>query len=88
VDDILIMACQQSDDTHYSIIETLCQEALPVCEEPQFKKLKAELDDLTRAHTELKNALGNFADEPELVAQLVEIERSRNQILQQLITMI
>ncbi len=88
VDDVLIMACQQSDDSHYSIIESLCQEALPVCEEPQFKKLKAELDELTRAHDELKNALGNYADEAELVAQLVEIERSRNQILQQLITMI
>jgi hypothetical protein len=31
--------------------------------------------------------LGNYADDPELVAQLVDLERSRNHILQQLITM-
>lgn len=88
VDDVLILACQQADDPNYNIIETLCVEALPVCEAPQFKKLKAELDELSRAHAALKGALGNFADDPELVAQLVDIERSRTQILQQLITMI
>lgn len=88
VDNLLLMACQQTDDPNFSILETLCREALPVCEEPQFKQLKAELDELNNAHTALKNALGNFADDPEMVAQLIEIERSRNQILQQLITMI
>lgn len=88
VDDMLLMACQQTDDANFSIIETLCREALPVCEEPQFKQLKAELDELNNAHSALKNALGNFADDPEMVTQLIEIERSRNQILQQLITMI
>lgn len=88
VDDVLLQACQNTDDSGYAMIETLCKEALPVCEEPQFKKLKSELDELTRAHSELKSALGQYADDPALVSQLVQIEQSRNQILQQLITLI
>ncbi len=88
VDDRLIMAGRQTDDPNYEIIEKLCLEALPVCEEPKFKQLKAEFDKLSTAHDDLKNALGNFADDPNLVAQLIEIEHARIQILQQLVTMI
>jgi len=87
VDDRLIMAGRQADDPNYEIIEKLCLEALPVCEEPKFKQLKAEFDNLSSAHDDLKNALGDFADDPELVEQLVEIEHARIQILQQLVTM-
>ncbi len=87
VDDDLLMASRRVEDPGYNILETLCREALPVCEEPQFKQLKAELDDLTHAYSNLKNALGNFADDPEMVVQLIEIERTRYQILQQLIAM-
>jgi len=87
VDDRLIMAGRQADDPNYEIIERLCLEALPVCEEPKFKQLKAEFDHLSTAHDDLKNALGDFADDPELVEQLVEIEHARIQILQQLVTM-
>lgn len=88
VDDALMMASRFAEDPSYNILETLCREALPVCEEPQFKQLKAELEDLTHAYSELKNALGNYADDPEMVAQLIEIEHFRYQILQQLMAMI
>lgn len=88
VDDVLILACQHADDPGYRLVETLCREALPVCEEPPFRQLKAELDDLTHAHSELRNALGNFADDPDLVAQLIEIEHARRQVLQQLMAML
>lgn len=88
VDDMLMMVCRQTEDPNFSIVETLCREALPVCEEPRFKQLKTELDELNHAHTELKNALGNFADDPEMVSQLIDIEKARNQILQELVAMI
>lgn len=88
MDNVLLQACQNTDNSGYAMLETLCQEALPVCEDPRFKQLKSELDELTRAHSELKGALGQYADDPALVSQLVQIEQSRNQILQQLITLI
>lgn len=88
VDDVLILACQHADDPSYRLVETLCREALPMCEEPPFRQLKAELDDLTHAHSELRNALGNFADDPDLVSQLIEIEHARRQVLQQLLAML
>ena len=87
VDDALLMASRRVEDPSYYILETLCVEALPVCEEPHFKQLKAELDELTLAYSELKTALGNFADDTDMVTQLIEIERARYQILQQLIAM-
>jgi len=88
VDDALRMACQRADDPNYQLLETLCKDALPVCAEPLFKQLKAEFDDLSQAQTALKNALGQFADDPDLVGQLIEIEHVRGQILQQLMAMI
>jgi hypothetical protein len=88
VDTTLIAICQQPDDPGFALIETLCVEAVPVCKEPVFVALKAELDELTAARERLKEALGQYADDPEMVAQLVALEQSRNQILQQLITLI
>lgn len=87
VDDALIMACRSAEDPNYNLVDTLCKEALPVCEEPEFKQLKAEYDDLTQAYSALKNALGQYADDPDLIAQLIDIEHARDQILQQIVAM-
>lgn len=87
VDDALIMACRSAEDPSYNLVETLCKEALPVCEEPGFKQLKAEFDDLTKAHISLKNALGQYADDPDLISQLIDIEHARDQILQRIVAM-
>ena len=61
---------------------------MPVCDIPEFKTLKTELDELTTAQNELRHALGLYADDPELVSQMVQLERERDLILQKLIQFI
>jgi hypothetical protein len=88
VDDQLLEICREKEDEAFELVQNLCQNEVPVCEIPDFKSLKTELDELTIARNQLKEALGQFADDPDMVAQMVQIERERSEILQKLIAMI
>lgn len=81
-------AAQEAEDEGFELVATLCESKAPVCEEPDFKALKTELDDLTAAKAELRTALGQYGDDPALAAQLVQIERERSDVLRQMIQMI
>jgi hypothetical protein len=81
-------AAQEAEDAGFSLVAQLCQSQAPVCEEPDFKALKSELDDLSAAKAELRNALGQYGDDPTLAAQLVQIERERSDVLRQMMQMI
>lgn len=87
-DDQLLLTLQETDDSAFEQVETWCRIHQTACREPHFAELKAELDELTEARTHLRNALGRYGDDPELVHQLVEIERDRSDILKQLVEMI
>ena len=79
---------QEKDDAAFELVETLCASRAPVCEQPDFKALKSELDELSEAKKELRNTLGRYGDDPALAAQLVRIERERSGLLRQMMTMI
>lgn len=79
---------QEKDDVAFELVETLCASRAPVCEQPDFKALKSELDELSEAKKELRNTLGRYGDDPALAAQLVRIERERSGLLRQMMTMI
>lgn len=78
----------QEEDPAFNMVETLCQERVPVCQKPEFKALKTELDELTEAKEALRLALGNYGDDATLSSQLVKIERERSALLKQMIQMI
>lgn len=88
VDSRLMEACRESDNDALALIDGLCREQAPVCDLPEFKTLKTELDELTLAEHELREAIGQYADDPELVAELVRLERARDAVLQQLVQFI
>ena len=79
---------QETEDAAFELVETLCASRAPVCEQPDFKALKTELDELSGAKKELRNSLGRYGDDPALAAQLVRIERERSSLLRQMMTMI
>lgn len=81
-------AAQEAEDEGFDLVTELCESKAPVCEEPDFKALKTELDDLTAAKTDLRTALGQYGDDPSLTAQLVQIERERSEVLRQMMQMI
>jgi hypothetical protein len=88
VDNQLMEVCREQENEAFELVQNLCREQMPVCEIPEFKSLKTELDELTLAQTELREALGQYADDPQLVSQMVQIERERAAILQKLIQFI
>lgn len=88
LDEQIRASVQEKEDTAFELVQTLCQSRAPVCEEPEFKTLKSELDELTEAKESLRQALGEYGDDPSLAAQLVRIERERSGLLRQMMSMI
>lgn len=87
-DEQLLQMNSEPEDEAFQLIRNLCRAQAPVCEQPDFKTLKMELDELTEAKSELRQALGSFGDDPELHTQLARIERERSEVLRQMIAMI
>ena len=79
-----IVATNETIEQQYAHLQALCQKRVTVCEKPEFKNLKQELDDLTAAGNQLKEALGAYNTDATLSAQLSEIERERADILKKL----
>jgi hypothetical protein len=88
IDHTVSDALKEPEDAAFDLVQNLCAGAAPVCNQPAFKTLKSELDELTLAKNELKQAMGAYADDPDLTAQLVRIERARSELLQQMMQMI
>lgn len=89
VDDQLLNANRESEDKAFALVQELCRNpSTGACTEPEFQTLKNELDELTSAKAALKDALGEFGDDPELHAQLARIERERSDLLRQMMAMI
>jgi hypothetical protein len=85
VDNQLLKKDFDNEEHAFAMVETFCKTALPVCEQPEFKNLKNELDTLNTAREELKNALGEYAADPDLIAELTKIENERTSVLRQLV---
>ncbi|MBL7825142.1 MAG: hypothetical protein JNJ57_00820 [Saprospiraceae bacterium] len=79
---------EEPEDDAFAMINDLCKSRAPVCEQPTFKNLKTELEELTEAKTSIKSALGAYGDDPGLTAQLVRIEQQRTDLLRQIIALI
>jgi len=71
-------------DAQYDRIQQLCEQCVAICENPDFKNLKHELDDLTAASQQLKEVIGDYNTDDALHTQLAEIEKERGEILRRL----
>lgn len=76
----------QNDDDAFALVTSFCKQKQYVCETPEFQNLKAELDELNLACEALKEAIGQYNDEPAMIAQLTEIEMERTQVLKEIMT--
>jgi hypothetical protein len=84
VDNQLIQQNWTETDKDFALVEAFCETALPKCEEPEFKNLKTELDDLNKAREDLKNVLSAYNSDPEIVAQLSKLENVRSDVLKKI----
>jgi hypothetical protein len=87
VDNQLITPVNDDDESAFQQVEAFCETAIVVCEQPEFKTLKTELDELNAAREEIKSAMGDFNSNADLVAELTKIEQKRTVVLRNLVEM-
>jgi hypothetical protein len=85
VDNQLLKTDWNDAEQDYKMVETICQQHIAACETPAFKTLKQELDELNEARESVKNAIGTFNSDADLMMQLKNIEQERAAILKQIV---
>lgn len=88
MDTQIIATVQERDDKAFEWVQNLCAARAPICEQPEFKSLKSELEELTAAKQQIHEALGQYGDDPDLANKLVQIEITRTQLLQEIMQLI
>ena len=76
------------DEAAFAMIDEICKAGMLICHDVDFLNLKTELDELTTARNELKEAMGEFNTDKFLIAQLTEIELERSDVLKKIIAKI
>ncbi len=77
----LVLTEKDNSQYGYQEIKKICNENKIICKKPEFKVLETELEDLNTASLELKEAIGKYNTEPELIAQLAMIENQKADII-------
>jgi hypothetical protein len=85
VDNQLLKNDWDDAEQDYKMVEDFCQQRIAACETPAFKTLKHELDELNSARESVKNAIGTFNSDADLMIQLKNIEQERAAILKQIV---
>lgn len=88
VDPMLLEHDWDEDEEAFGEFLNLCEAKKTVCEQPEFKMLQGELEELTAAKEELKTAIGEFSTNADLVMQIKEIELERNDVLKKMMAML
>lgn len=84
VDNVLLAVIREPEDEAFQLLEEICRQPAPVCKDPEFIALKTELDELTAAKSELREAMGLYETDTELNVQLTRIERERSELLRRM----
>jgi 6-pyruvoyl-tetrahydropterin synthase len=85
LDNKLLNQDWQEADKDFALVEEFCKTVVQPCEEPEFKNLKNELEELNKAREDLKNALNTYNSDADMVAQLSKLENERSDILKKMI---
>jgi cbb3-type cytochrome oxidase subunit 3 len=84
IDENLLLNKTDDSQQQYEMIVAYCKQQTYVCENREFKALKTELEELNTASIQLKEAVGQYNTEPELIAQLTTIEQQKSDILRKM----
>ena len=70
----------EADNESFQLVSTWCTQHPWLCQLPEFRVLKQELEDLSLAKTKLIKAMGQYSDDPDLLTLLSRIERERSDV--------
>ena len=88
VDPMLLKHDWDEDEEVFQEYLSFCEVKKFICEQPEFKQLQEELEELTTAKEGLKEAVGAYGSDPELITQIKEIELERTGILKKMMVML
>lgn len=72
----------------YQILKAYCEAETLVCSSKDFKRLKNEYETLDTAAEQLKQAMGAYNTEPELMRQFSNLEQEKAEVLNEMAKMI
>lgn len=76
----------EEDEQAFAMVNQICEQQVFVCDQPEVKKLRSELDELNKAYAEIKDALGQYSDDVDLQQQLLSLEQERTEVLKKIMT--
>ena len=85
VSDDLLKKDWNDDEDAFEYLWNICKEKVLACENPEFKSLKMELEELNDAKAMLEEAIGRYGTDADLIAQIREIEFARTDIVKKMI---
>lgn len=85
VEDDLLKKDWNEDEDAFAYLMNICKERVLACENPEFKSLKMELEELNDAKAMLEEAIGAYGTNADLVVEIREIEFARTNIVKRMI---
>ena len=79
---------EKGTDDQYLRLKATCEAEIVVCSSRDFKRLKQEYETLDMASNQLKQAMGEYNTEPELVRQFNSLEQDKADLLNEMAKMI
>lgn len=88
IEDRLLAHDWDEDEDAFQDFMNICETKKFVCETPEFVNLKTEFLELNDAKLALKEAIGAFGTNPDLIIQMKEIELERTDLFKTMIAMV
>ncbi|RMF28272.1 MAG: hypothetical protein D6765_06235 [Bacteroidetes bacterium] len=85
VDPALLQLDWEEDQEAFEAWKALCREKLATCRQPEVLELQNELQELEEARRALRQALGQYGTDLQLIAQMRHIELQRTEVLKEII---
>lgn len=85
VEDDVLKKDWNEDEDAFEYLLNICKERVLACENPEFKSLKLELEELNDAKAMLEEAIGAYGTNADLIAEMKEIEFARTDIVKRMI---
>jgi len=85
VDASLLQRDWEQDAEDFELIGRLCANSAFTCANPDMQSLQMEMEELSNAKEALEKALGKYGADPDMIAQLAQIERTRTAILKRML---
>ncbi len=81
-------APDQAGQAAYAFIWSRCQQQLAVCQSPQFRELKAQLDELDAQAEKLRRELDRYGENHDLIRAQIKIENLKSEVTKELIRLL